>query len=193
MTASRESAADVELVARARAGERDALARLFERHRERLLGRIRLMLGEPARREAESLDFLQGLFVALLEAAPAADFADEAGFLCWATAVARNDVRDAGKKRRERALDSLSRGLSRAAPATPSADSPAGRALRADEQERLFLALEELRPEDREVIELRDLEGLPFREIARRMDRPSEGAAQAHHARALARLARHLG
>lgn len=42
------------------------------------------------------------------------------------------------------------------------------------------------------MIELRDLEGLPFREIAAQMERPSEGAAQVHHARALAKLARYL-
>lgn len=192
MASSPEVPPGSELLARARAGERDALAALFERHRDRLLGRIRLMLGEGARRQAESLDFLQGLFLALCDALPSADLADEDAFLRWATGVARNDIRDAHRKLRARAFDSFSRSLSRLAPATPSADSPSAHAASADDQERLFRALESLRPEDREVIELRDLEGLPFREIAERVGKPSEGAAQVHHARALARLARFL-
>jgi len=192
MASKPEPPPSLELLARARAGEREALAELFERHRERLLGRIRLMLGEGARRQAESLDFLQGLFLVLCDALPSADLSDEDAFLRWATGVARNDIRDAHRKLRARAFDSFSCSFSRLAPGTPSADSPSAHAASADEQERLFCALESLRPEDREVIELRDLEGLPFREIAARMGRPSEGASQVHHARALARLARHL-
>jgi len=183
---------DPELLDRARRGDRDALSVLFERNRERLLGRIRLMLGESTRRQAESLDFLQGVFLALCKAIGEADFEDEDAFLRWATSVARNDIRDTARRRYERAFESFSRSFSRLLPGTPSGESPDALAAFVDEQERLFRALESLRPEDRLVIELRELEGLRFREIAERMGRPSEGAAQVHHARALARLARFL-
>jgi RNA polymerase sigma-70 factor (ECF subfamily) len=184
--------AAADLLARARGGDREALSALLERNRERLLGRIRLMLGDGARRHAESVDFLQGLFVQIVEAIETADLDDERGFLRWATRIARNDVRDEGRRRRERALESLSQGASALPGEGASTTSPPARAERADDVERLVEALEELRPEDRTVVELRDLDGLSYREIAERMQKPSEAAAQMHHARAVARLARKL-
>ncbi len=186
------------LLERVRAGERNALAELFELHRECLHGRIRLMLGTRARRHAESVDYLQGLFTEIAEAAlrtdsreglhPLDGLNDKRSFLRWATSIARNNIRDESRRQRERALESFSRSLSGVAPLNASADTPPACVERADDLERLLEALEELRPEDRTVIELRDLEGLSYREIAERMQRPSEGAAQVLHARAVARL-----
>ena len=52
----------VQLVRQAQAGDHAALSDLLKRYRGRLLARVRLMMGEQARRLAESQDFLQNVF-----------------------------------------------------------------------------------------------------------------------------------
>jgi len=54
-------------------------------------------------------------------------------------------------------------------------------------------ALARLRADDRELIILRVELGLPYREIAEILDKPSEDAAQMAVSRALVRLAREMG
>jgi hypothetical protein len=71
-----------------------------ERHRAVLLERIRLMLGEDARRQADSIDFLQEVFVEVLAKIDSCDFRDERALLRWMTTVARNDIRDRGYRAR---------------------------------------------------------------------------------------------
>jgi RNA polymerase sigma-70 factor (ECF subfamily) len=64
---------------------------------------------------------------------------------------------------------------------------PASRAAALEEQARLSAAMSQLRPADREVIELRNLQALSFAEIARRTGRTPD-AVRKHWARALDRL-----
>lgn len=185
----------VELLGRARAGEAAALDDLLERYRERLLARIRLMMGAEARRHAESMDFLQGVLLEVARDLARAEVPDEAAFLRWATRVARNNIRDHMRKRRERALESFSQtalGALGPGSAGPADATPSRHAGSREEVEKLVEALERLSPDHRRVIELRDFEGLSCRETAREMDRPSEEAVQMLHARALARLTREL-
>ena len=177
-----------DLVARARAGQTTALDALVQRFGERLMLRVRLMLGEDLRRRAESVDYLQGLFTQVVAELPRARIEDERHFLAWATRIARNDLRDELRKRREHAFESFSASL--AAPQQSSPSPPSEVAL--DEQrERVLEALERLDDRQRTVLELRHFEGLTFREAGERMG-CSEGAAQMLHTRALARLGRYL-
>lgn len=180
-------AESLELLRRIHAGDRAQVDRLLERYQARLLGRIRLMMGRPARRVAESADFLQG---ALIEAARDIDqarVANEAQLLRWMTEIARNNIRDAVRRRREHAFAEFSETLAGSTTPDETLPSPASLAARRDEQHRLAEALERL-PEDlHTVIELRHFEQMPFRHIGKRMGR-SENAAQLLHSRALVRL-----
>ena len=137
----------------------------------------RLRMGEEARRQAESVDFLQELFVEVIEGFERAGLKDERGFVRWATRIARNNIRDRVRRRRERALESFSTMLRAGGPGAEG-ERPSERAMEREEVERLIEGLEGLKPDDQRVIELRDFEGLPFREIARRMGRPSEAAGR---------------
>ena len=65
--------------------------------------------------------------------------------------------------------------------------SPSHQAIRVEEGVRLAEILARLSDDDREVILLRNVEGLPHDEVARRMGR-SPGAVRMLWARALARL-----
>lgn len=174
----------VELLRAARGGNHAALERIATKYHDRLLNRIRLMMGPEARRCAESGDFLQTVFLDLCTHAPVERLDDEEGLLGFMTAIARNNITSALRKRRERALASFS--ASMCGPPvdgrTPSADAHHAETVRL-----LITAIERLNADHRTVIELRDLEQLPFREIAERMGK-SEAAVQMLHARALLKL-----
>lgn len=163
-----------------------ALADLVARYGDRLLARIRLMLGEEARRRADSTDFLQGAFAELLlERGP--DVArDETVLLRRVTAIARNNVRDAVRRPRERAFQSLSMSVARL-PQGSVESTPSREVARRERAMELAEALERLSDDHRTVVELRDLEGLDFGAIGARMGRGSD-AAQMLHTRALVKL-----
>jgi RNA polymerase sigma-70 factor (ECF subfamily) len=177
----------VELIQRAKAGEEACLGRVLERYRERLLVRVRWMMGNEARRFADSGDFLQGVFVKILEHFDTFEMRDESSFLRWATQIARNGIRDDLCRKREVALESLTleNGIW---PTAPSGDGPPDQiAERAEQIGRLVDSLSELDEDQRRVVELRHFELLPFAEIGRRLGK-TENAVQLLHTRVLLRL-----
>lgn len=101
----------------------------------------------------------------------------------YRTAAKRNAAREvplAG----HRPADSQQMGPPEPAALDPS---PSQQVMRRDEELRLALALNQLSPDHREVIMLRNLQRLPFDEVARRMNR-SRPAAQMLWGRAIQRL-----
>lgn len=179
-----------ELLSRARGGDRTSLEQLLRRYRPELLTRIRLMMGEDARTAAESGDFLQGALVEVLQDLSRYELKDELAFLRWATHIARNNIRDEVRRRREKALQSFVSGSGLFTPGRPgreSAETPSHCVVRAEQLELLIDALTYLRDGYQRVIELHWFEGLSFAEVGRRMER-SEDAARMLHARALIRL-----
>lgn len=156
----------LELIRRARGGDQRALGTVLERYRGRLLDRVRLMMGERARREAESGDFLHEVFARVLEHFDGASIADEKQFLRWATAIARNRIRDRVRRRRERVLDSLSATLSGDVHVDRDAPSPSSEADLNNRVHVLVEALEQLDDEARRVIEMHVFDGLSFQAMA---------------------------
>lgn len=191
MSDDTQLAESLELLRRVHAGDRTHLDPLLARYQERLLARIRIMMGKPARRVAESADFLQG---ALIEAARDIDqvrVGSEAQLLRWMTEIARNNIRDAVRRKRERVFSEFSESLAGSATPDQGRPSPASVAEQRDDQHRLAEAIERLPDDLRTAIELRHFEQLSFREIGARLGR-SENAAQLLHSRALVRLGDNL-
>ncbi|MFO1050837.1 MAG: sigma-70 family RNA polymerase sigma factor [Planctomycetota bacterium] len=178
----------LELIRGLRDVAEDSLASLADRYRGVLLQRVRLMMGSDARRVADSSDFLQGLFLEMARDFDRRGPMDEAGFLRWATAIARNNIRDEVRRRRETALDRFASSLDwRPALGDASSTAPLDRIERREQVELLVEALTRLSEDHQQVIELRHFEGLSFAELGRRMGR-SENAVQILHTRALVRL-----
>jgi len=174
-------APDSELFARAGAGEAEALARVVAHYEERLLARIRLMMGPEARSCVASGDVLQDVFSEAIRGLRAGDLRDERAFLRWVTAIARNHIVDEVRRRREESLEALSSEL---AAGEPSATAH----LSAEEaRQRLIEILERLDAVRQRVVELRALEGLSWAEVARALGR-SEGAVRKLYHRALLEL-----
>ncbi|MEM7200965.1 MAG: sigma-70 family RNA polymerase sigma factor [Planctomycetota bacterium] len=181
-----------DLFARAVGGDADSLDELLRRFREPLLRRLRLMLGPQARRQAESVDFMQQVFTTAVEHQSDLEGLDDAALLRWLTATARNRVRASVRGRWAAGFETLSISLGGVAPPeSPSNATPSGAAAQREGVEHLLESLEGLAEEHRRVIELRDFEGLPFAEVGAAMDR-GENAARMLHARAMVKLAQHV-
>ena len=179
-----------ELLRLARGGDRSSLEQLLQRYRPELMTRIRLMMGDEARRAADSGDFLQGALVEVMKDLPRYELEDELAFLRWATRIARNNIRDEVRRRREKALESFVSGsgfFTLGNRDEGTVETPSHHVARTEQLELLVDALTGLRDEHQRVIELHWFEGLPFVEVGRRMQR-SEEAARMLHARALIRL-----
>jgi RNA polymerase sigma-70 factor (ECF subfamily) len=166
---------DVALVAQMAAGDREALARLYERHASLLLGLAIRIVRE--RREAE--DLLHDVFLEAWRAAK--DFDPSRGRVRTWLAI----------RMRSRALDLLkssrvSRNAGDAGLELLLAEGEPGPASSADHA-RVRTAMAELSPEQRKVLELAYFEGLSCPEISERMGIPV-GTVKSRTAAGLARL-----
>jgi len=154
-----------DLVERAKEGDRDALDALIGRERPRLKGFIRSRLGEALARRVEVDDVLQEALIRAVR-----DFASfvprgEDSLARWFSGIALHVIQEAAS----RFGRSPAVGLDADPPARGSSPS---RVMRRNERfDRLQAALDRLAPEHREVIHLIRIEGLPVREVAKRMGR----------------------
>jgi RNA polymerase sigma-70 factor (ECF subfamily) len=163
----------------------------FEKYRERLLSVIYLRMGPELRARMDPEDVLQEVAIEAINSWHTLDAEENAG--AWLVTLARRKVarilRDqvgvaARDPRRERAMKSD----------IPLADARSGPVTAADRKDRLALledALHKLAPSHREVIVLSRIEGLPAKEIGKRLGR-TENAVHLLLGRALKRLAQEL-
>jgi RNA polymerase sigma-70 factor, ECF subfamily len=185
-----------DLLRRAREGSREALGLLLGGCGERLLALIRLRLGPSLRERIESRDVLQATLLKALLHIDGFRGARRESLMAWLARIAQNEIRDMatfhGRQRRQAdktvALDGTQE-LDRLAADVRSETS---RIAQDERSAQLLAALEALSPEHREVILLRQLEELPFAEIAGRMGR-SPDACRMLLARAMAALTISLG
>ena len=159
-----DPSSDAELVARMARGDREALARLYERHAPRLCALARQILGDPG--EAE--DLLHDVF---LEAwRHASEYSEARGSVgSWLSLRTRSRAidrrRSAPRKRNVGLADSHLETLS-----TPpdSSKDPA----RVSDRDRLRQALLTMSESEREVLLLGYFQGLSTSEIAERIGAP---------------------
>jgi RNA polymerase sigma-70 factor (ECF subfamily) len=156
------STPDTDLVAAAKAGDRQALEALLGRHQARVYRFGRKMCGD----EEDAADVLQETLLAAARTLP--DFREASSVSTWLYTIARSFCI---KKRRTSkfapaALESLDQdadaGVSVADPARSPEEAASGRQLQAA----LDAAIDSLDPMYREVLVLRDVEGLPAADVA---------------------------
>ena len=149
---------DDALVRRARAGDREAFGLLAERHQAAVYRVVRGIVGDAA--EAE--DVAQEVFLKAFGAL--GRFRGESGFFTWIYRIAVNEALRAARKRRSPAT--LDEGMPVEAPPVPQPDED-GPSLAL--LERLLRKLPE---EFRAIVVLRDLEGLPYKDVAEALEIP---------------------
>jgi RNA polymerase sigma-70 factor, ECF subfamily len=201
---SRSADADLgPLLRLARTGSGAALGELLEWYRNYLTLLARLQIGRRLRSKIDPADLVQETFLEAHRHFARFQGNTEAELVGWlrgilATNLAHLLRRYLGTQRRdvrlERQLaldlDQSSRVLDQALPASQS--SPSQQAVRREQAVLLADALQCLPDDYREVIVLRQLEGLSFPEVAQRMDRSLDSVKKLW-IRGLDRLRRALG
>jgi RNA polymerase sigma-70 factor, ECF subfamily len=192
----------VRLLDLARAGDGAALGQLLERYRSYLSLLARVQIGRRMQGKLDVADVVQETFLEAHRGVGLFRGSTEAQFLAWLrqimVAILANQVRRYfGTKRRDIRLErELQDGLDRSSVYLGShliaaQSSPSAQASRREQAVLLADAMEELPEDYREVIILRQIEGLSFSQVALRMGR-TEDSVKNLWARALVRLRRLL-
>jgi RNA polymerase sigma factor (sigma-70 family) len=166
------------VLSRAARGDEEAWRVVVEAYSGRVYGLLRSQGTNPDLAE----EITQSVFCTL--AAKLRDYVEGGRFESWLFRIAMNRLRDEARRRRRHARPAgeseVLEGLAGAAPEPrPTPEPEQLRALRA--------AMAQLSPADREVIDLRHVGGMSFKQMADHLGEPL-GTLLARHHRALAKL-----
>ncbi|MFM1823303.1 MAG: polymerase sigma factor SigW [Planctomycetota bacterium] len=171
------AAATEELLRRAAAGDSAAWRALVAAFAPRVFGLLRAQCRDPELAE----EIAQSTFCTV--AAKIGDYVESGRFESWLFRIAMNRLRDE-MRRRARQARSVGDGI--AATAATTAPRPAAGGA-AELRDRLREALARLSESDREIVDLRHVGGLSFKELSEYYDEPV-GTLLARHHRALKKL-----
>lgn len=192
------------LIRRAKEGEQQALEDLFGRYYEPVRAYVRGRLGRELRLEAESVDLMQETFLGAVEQFDRFEVRNDASLIHWLARIAENRIRSLARKayaekrdrRRQQALlqirDSITSGDLKIDPISPIT-LPGESAERAELNEKLHEALEELSEEHREVITHRTFGKATWEQVAELMNLGGESTARQLYARAMVELSSKMG
>ncbi len=179
---------DAALLAAHVAGDPEAFAALFGRHRDRLWAVAVRTTGNPE----DAADALQDALISAFRRAES--FRGDSAVTTWLHRIVVNACLDRLRRAKVRAADPLPDDLEqRVARGSVLADAgsasdPEAQALAGDRRRRVLAALEELPPEQKAALVLVDMEGYPVREAGAILDVPT-GTIKSRCARGRARLA----
>ena len=144
---------ELELIAQAKQGDRQAFGILVRRHRQGVINVVYRMCGDANIAE----DAAQEAFIRAWQHLPG--YRPRSPFRNWVYRIATNAARDWLRRERDTVdLDSLA--------LVSSEEGPSASMERAERGQRVRQAVLALRPANREVLVLREYEGLSYREIA---------------------------
>jgi RNA polymerase sigma factor (sigma-70 family) len=173
-----------ELLARMRAGDRDA-ARDFCVRMEPFLRRVsHRWITSAVRRQADSVDIAQSVMRRIVAGAAPAGLATDGRVMAWAATVVRNRIHTLARKRKEGEPLECAQAL----PA-PTSD-PATVASQAEDLQAFHDALQALPAQEQTVVLLHAFDGLDFASAAKALNRPGPEAARKLYGRALKHLRR---
>lgn len=190
-----------ELIRSAQGGDTEALNRLIARYYERVRRIVTLRLGPRLRKRVETSDILQETFIAAMRTFDQFEMRDEGAFIHWLSRIAEHQILDAadyhGAQKRDTAREvSLtfenSSGDSVGIDPEATGMLPVDALSRAEQDELVDRCLTEMPDEYRELIILRDYEGLSWEDVAQETGRPSPDAARMKHATAMVNLAKRV-
>ncbi len=171
-----------QLVVQAKEGDKSALNQLYGAYAERVRWMVRLRMGKELRVKLDSMDVVQEALFSALEGLGDFTYKNEGDFLRWLAKIAQNALRDnldrlhADKRdiRKEVRLDNYRQTTGAGFVGTPGAieaTTPSVIMSKKEDLYKLEKAIDELKPEYREVIVLTKIEGLSYREIGSRLSK----------------------
>jgi RNA polymerase sigma-70 factor (ECF subfamily) len=162
-----EEIADAVLVSRSQAGDMKAYDSLVIRHRNRIFAMIRNM----THHEADAWDLTQDVFIKAWNAL--ANFEAKAKFSTWLYRIAHNVVYDWNRRKKHDMAGELNDEIFENDRIDPSAiaiphvgGSPDEQMAMGELKTKIEAALAKISPEHREIVILKDVQGLAYKEIA---------------------------
>lgn len=156
---------DIALVERVRAGDREAFRPLVERHQQTLYR----MAWSRVRDDDEARDIVQAAFVKAWTHLDG--YRSEASFLNWLRRIVENLCTDHVRKKVRRKTGSFDEAIATrdedgSILEVHHEDSPHKALVRKELRERIHAALDELSEDQRQILLLREIDGLSYKEIA---------------------------
>ena len=178
-----DAEATVRLLERARAGDREALERLFTRYGPELRRFAHGRLPAWARDITDTLDLVQETLLQVFKHIDRFDHRGEGALRAYMRQALMNRIRNELRRSNRRPA------AAPLVPGTPDeAPSPLEEAIRQQLEDRYDAALGRLKPDERELVVSRVELGLSYAEIAEATNRPTANAARMAVVRALLRL-----
>jgi len=180
-----ESEKTQSLVALAKAGDQAALNQLCRIYGERVRRIIRFRLNQKLRSKLDSVDVVQDVLIKAVGNLKDFTYQNEGDFLRWLSRIAENKLRDifdefhSNKrdirkeipfKEQKRGTDSYHGGAFEPVGIT----TPSVVICKKEALDRLEKALDKLKPEYKEVVVLKRIEGLSYAEIAEKLGKSTE-------------------
>ena len=189
-----------DLVDRARSGDEQAMTELFEQHRKRLRQMIRLRMDQRVQARDAVSDVLQEAFIDLAQQLPNYAKDPKLPFFLWLRRITGLRLAKVHRLHLGQEKRKVTREVRLDMPALPDASSvyvaskliapltsASGNAIKVETQQQVEKAIEQLPPNDREVIAMRHVERLSNEEVSIILD-VSTKAASMRYTRAMVRL-----
>ena len=185
MSENRSCKTTQRLVILAKDGDRAALEQLCQVYGERVHWIVRLRMGGEIRSKLDSMDVVQDAFVLALADLGDFTYRSEGDFLRWLSKIVENRIRDNVKKlhadkrniRKEVPLRDRAPATERGsvgAPGPVATTTPSVIVSKKEDLEKLEEAIGKLRPEYREAVILKRIEGLSYKEIGHRLGKSAD-------------------
>ncbi|MFY0673786.1 MAG: sigma-70 family RNA polymerase sigma factor [Bacteroidia bacterium] len=153
---------DQELVSLYLSGQEKALAMLVNRHKDKMFTSIYMLVRERSIAE----DILQDAFVKIVSTLKSGKYNEEGKFIQWAMRIARNLVIDHFRKAKKMPTVNDSEGNDVFSYINVQEENQEEFVIRNEREQKVRRLVEELPPEQREVLVLRHYAELSFKEIA---------------------------
>jgi RNA polymerase sigma-70 factor (ECF subfamily) len=174
-----------DLVALAKDGDNSALDQLCNVYGERVRRIVRMRMGKELRPKLDSMDLVQDAFVSALGGLEQFTYKNEGDFLRWLSKIAENtlrdnldrlytDKRDIRKEVRRIDFNPTTGGGFVAAAGPIEATTPSVIMSRKEDLDKLEKAIDQLKPEHREVVVLTKIEGLSYKEIGQKLGKSAD-------------------
>lgn len=169
-----------ELVILAKGGDDSALEQLCRVYGERVRRIIRLRMGREIRPRLDSMDLVQEALLSALGGLGNFKYNNEGDFLRWLSRITQNELRDNLDKlytdkrdiRKEVRLDAGGQTTGGGFAGTPGpieATTPSVIMSKKEDLDKLEKAIDQLKPDYREVIVLAKIDGLSYKEMGDRL------------------------
>lgn len=153
---------DQQLVRQYKEGNEAALQTLIDRHRDKIFTSIMMFVKD--RYQAE--DIFQDTFIKVIKTLRSGNYKEEGKFLPWVTRIAYNLCVDQFRRNKRTPMIATEEGFDIFDVLTFSEDNAEDRIMRSETQSKVRKLIDQLPPEQKQVVILRHYAGLSFKEIS---------------------------